>query len=61
MTKTELVSTLASDVLCASVDDLAKELLDTSPESHYFEAIEEAYDLVVAELTARGLWYGEGC
>ena len=61
MTKTELVSTLASDVLCMSADDLANELLETSPEAHYYEAIEEAFDLVVAELTARGLWYGEGC
>lgn len=58
MTKTELVSTLASDVLCMSADDLANELLETSPEAHYYEAIEEAFDLVVAELTARGLWYG---
>ena len=61
MTKTELVSTLASDVLCLSADDLANELLETSPEAHYYGAIEEAFDLVVAELTARGLWYGEGC
>ena len=61
MTKTELVSTLSSDVLCMSADDLANELLETSPEAHYYEAIEEAFDLVVAELTSRGLWYGEGC
>ena len=58
MTKTELVSTLSSDVLCMSADDLANELLETSPEAHYYESIEEAFDLVVAELTARGLWYG---
>lgn len=58
MTKTELVSTLSSDVLCISADDLANELLETSPEAHYYEAIEEAFDLVVAELTSRGLWYG---
>ena len=59
MTKTELVATLASDVLITSADDLAAELLETSSECHYFEALEEAFDIVVAELTARGLWYGE--
>lgn len=58
MTKTELIATMSSDVLCMSADDLANELLETSPEAHYFAAIEEAFDLVVAELTARGLWYG---
>ena len=59
MTKAELIASLSSDVLVTSADDLAEELLATDSSEHYFSYLEEAFDLIVAELTARGLWYGE--
>ena len=59
MTKTQLIETLSTDVLVQSANELAADLLDPITAGTYYEAIEETFDAVVAELTARGQWYGE--
>ena len=59
MTKTQLLEQISSDVLIQSANELADELLATDQDAHYYPYLEETFDLTVAELTARGLWYGE--
>ena len=46
-------------MLIQAVDSLGEELLETSSDCFYFDNLALAFDVVVAELTARGLWLGE--
>ena len=59
LSSTELCAALPSNVLITAVDSLGAELLDTSSDCFYFDTLSLAFDVVVAELTARGLWLGE--
>lgn len=59
LSSTELCATLPSDVLITAVDSLGEELMATGSEAHYFDNLCLAFDTIVAELTARGLWIGE--
>ena len=42
--------------LTAQINYLGREILATSSQEAGFERLSEAYDRVVAELQARGLW-----
>ena len=59
LSSTELCAALPSNVLIAAVDSLGEELLATGSDCFYFDNLALAFDVVVAELTARGLWLGE--
>lgn len=58
LTTTEFCAALPSDVLINAVDSLGEQLLATGSEVYYFDKICLAFDTIVAELTARGLWVG---
>ena len=59
LSSTEFCAALPSDALITAVDSLGEELLATGSECFYFDNLALAFDVVVAELTARGLWLGE--
>jgi len=59
LSSTELVAALPSDVLITAVDSIGDELMATGSEVYYFDKLCLAFDTIVAELTARGLWIGE--
>ena len=59
LSSTDLCAALPSNVLIQAVDSLGEELLETSSDCFYFDNLALAFDVVVAELTARGLWLGE--
>lgn len=59
LSSTELVAALPTDALITAVDSIGDELLATGSESYYFDKLALAFDTIVAELTARGLWLGE--
>ena len=59
LSSTELCAALPSDVLVTAVDSLGEELLATDSDCFYFDSLALAFDTIVAELTARGLWIGE--
>ena len=58
LSATEFCTSLSSDVLIDAVDSLGEDLLATGSEVHYYDNICLAFDTIVAELTARGLWIG---
>lgn len=59
LSSTELVAALPTDVLISAVDSIGDELMATGSEVYYFDTLCLAFDTIVAELTARGLWIGE--
>ncbi len=59
LSSTELCAALPSDVLITAVDSIGDELMATGSEAYYFDKLCLAFDTIVAELTARGLWLGE--
>ncbi|ABP87919.1 gp12 [Synechococcus phage Syn5] len=59
LTSTELCAALPSRALITAVDSLGEELLATGSDCFYFDTLSLAFDTIVAELTARGLWLGE--
>ena len=59
LSSTELCASLSSHVLVQAVDSLGEELMATDSSEHYFDNLCLAFDTIVAELTARGLWVGE--
>ncbi len=59
LSTTEFCAALPSDVLITAVDSIGEQLLATGSEVYYFDKLCLAFDTIVAELTARGLWIGE--
>ena len=59
LSSTELCASLSSHVLVQAVDSLGEELMATDSSEYYFDNLCLAFDTIVAELTARGLWVGE--
>ena len=60
LTSTDLCASLSSHVLVQAVDSIGEEILATgADEGTYYDNLCLAFDTIVAELTARGLWLGE--
>lgn len=59
LSATEFCAALPSDVLVDAVDSIGDDILTTGSEAYYFGTLCLAFDTIVAELTARGLWIGE--
>lgn len=59
LTATEFVSTIESGLLIGACDSLGEEILASQASDPAFDTICLAFDTIVAELTARGLWIGE--